>query len=60
MKYPAPDAMSNGAAADAERSELFGRDDAVLPRRYPPDEEIQVHKCRIESLPGDVRQNCMA
>jgi len=48
------------AASEAEGGELLGSDDPVLPGRHPADQEIHMHNCRIDILPPDLRQNCMA
>lgn len=60
VQDPASDPVRGCAAADAERRELTRRDDPMLPRRYPSDQQIHMHNCRIEINLGDLRQNCTA
>jgi hypothetical protein len=59
VQQPAPHPSRDRAAAHVERCELPRRHDAVLPCRHPSDQQIHVHNCRIETLPDDLRQNCI-
>ncbi len=59
VQKPATEPVLETSPADAERAKLPRGHHAVLPTGNAADHQIHMNYCRIDSLPGDVRQNCM-